>query len=109
MPFIPHTEDEVREMLSGINANDIEDLFNEIPDNLRCPALERVPLQRSEAEVARLMGRRAAQDGQPVCFIGAGAYDHHVPAAVWQIVPRGERSYAREGVKAEQKSPRVTI
>lgn len=101
MPFIPHTEDEVREMLTAVGVNDIADLFDEIPAGLRCPPLERVPAQRSEAQVARLMGRHAARDGQPVCFIGAGAYDHHIPAAVWEIVTRGEFYSAYTPYQAE--------
>ncbi len=101
MPFIPHTEDEVREMLNAVGVDDIEALFDEIPSNLRCPPLEQVPPQRSEAEVARFMGQRAAQDGQPVCFIGAGAYDHHIPAAVWEIVTRGEFYSAYTPYQAE--------
>ncbi|GAB4346400.1 MAG: aminomethyl-transferring glycine dehydrogenase subunit GcvPA [Gammaproteobacteria bacterium] len=101
MPFIPHTEDEVREMLAAIGVEDIETLFEEIPSHLRCPALERVPERRTEAEVSRLMQRRAAQDGLPLCFIGAGAYDHHIPAAVWEIVTRGEFYSAYTPYQAE--------
>ena len=82
MPFIPHTEEEVREMLAAIGVSDIEALFDEIPDNLRCGNLETLPEAMSEMEIGQLMAKRAAEDSSPVCFIGAGAYDHHVPAAV---------------------------
>ncbi len=101
MPFIPHTEDEIRQMLAAIGVDAIADLFDEIPANLRCPPIDRVPLQRNEFEVARLMGARAAQDGQPLCFLGAGAYEHHVPAAVWEIVTRGEFYSAYTPYQAE--------
>jgi hypothetical protein len=45
--------------------------------------------------------RRAREDGQPLCFIGAGAYDHHIPAAVWQIATRGEFYSAYTPYQAE--------
>jgi glycine dehydrogenase subunit 1 len=55
-------------------------------------------------EVAALMQERARQDGQPLCFIGAGAYEHHIPAAVWQIATRGEfySSYTPYQAEASQ-------
>jgi len=101
MPFIPHTEDDVREMLATIGAPDIEALFDEIPAALRCGKLKKLPQAMSEMEVAGLMSARADQDGQPVCFIGAGAYDHHIPAAVWQLASRGEFYTAYTPYQAE--------
>jgi glycine dehydrogenase subunit 1 len=100
MPFIPHTEDDVRAMLETIGAESIEALFEEIPASLRCPPLD-VPEGLNEAAVGRLMHARAAQDGQPLCFAGAGAYDHHVPAAVWELVTRGEYYTAYTPYQAE--------
>lgn len=90
MPFIPHTETEIKEMLSVIGIDSIENLFDEIPAHLKAKGLERVPAGLNEMSINRLMQQRAAQDGQPLCFIGAGSYDHHIPAAVWQITTRGE-------------------
>ncbi len=101
MPFIPHTEADVREMLDAIGAASIEDLFREIPGELRCGEIAGVPEGLSEMEVARLMQRRAREDGLPLSFIGAGAYDHHVPAAVWQIATRGEFYSAYTPYQAE--------
>jgi glycine dehydrogenase subunit 1 len=47
------------------------------------------------------MQSRARKDGHGVCFIGAGAYDHHIPAAVWQITTRGEFYSAYTPYQAE--------
>jgi len=101
MPFIPHTEEEIRDMLSVIGADDIEQLFSEIPSHLRAKGLDGVPEGMTELELNRLMSARAAQDGNPACFIGAGAYDHHIPAAVWQITTRGEYYTAYTPYQAE--------
>lgn len=101
MPFIPHTEVEVKEMLQAIGAGSIEDLFDEIPGNLKIKDLPGVPNARSEMEVGQLMHQRAQQDSQATCFIGAGAYDHHVPAAVWQLASRGEFYTAYTPYQAE--------
>lgn len=101
MPFIPHTEEDVRQMLAVIGVDSIDDLFDEIPAELRNTSLEQVPEGMSEMEVASLMQARARTDGQPLCFIGAGAYDHHIPAAVWQIATRGEYYSAYTPYQAE--------
>jgi glycine dehydrogenase subunit 1 len=90
MPFIPHTEDDVRDMLQRIGVGSVEELFDEIPGDLRAPPLSGIPDGLPEMDVTRLMRERSARDGTPLNFIGAGAYEHHIPAAVWQIATRGE-------------------
>jgi len=101
MPFIPHTADDVREMLSVIGVANLDDLFDEIPSTLRVRDTPLIPAALTESEVARLMAARARQDGRLVCFAGAGAYDHHVPAAVWAIASRGEYYSAYTPYQAE--------
>jgi glycine dehydrogenase subunit 1 len=101
MPFIPHTTKDTEEMLAVIGAASIEELFDEIPPELRIPSLDGVPDALSEMQVARLMRERAARDGTPLCFIGAGAYEHHIPAAVWDIATRGEYYSAYTPYQAE--------
>jgi len=101
MPFIPHTEQDIQDMLGTIGVSDIEQLFDEIPANLRSRPLAEIPPAMSEQEISRLMMQRAEQDGRPLCFIGAGAYEHHIPAAVWQIVTRGEFYSAYTPYQAE--------
>ena len=101
MPYIPHTENDVNEMLSSIGVNSIDDLFDEIPKPLRNDTLNQVPVRASEMEVQRLLRKRASQDGTPLCFAGAGAYEHHIPAAVWEITTRGEFYTAYTPYQAE--------
>ena len=101
MPFIPHNEDDIRAMLDAIGVETIDDLFDEIPQSLRISELEHVPTGMSEMEIQRLMHQRAAQDHGALCFIGAGAYEHHIPAAVWEITTRGEFYSAYTPYQAE--------
>ncbi len=101
MPFIPHTEDDVKAMLKTIGVSSIEQLFDEIPAELRIDELVGVPDALSEMEISRLMRARSRQDGAPLCFIGAGAYEHHVPTAVWDIATRGEFYSAYTPYQAE--------
>jgi glycine dehydrogenase subunit 1 len=101
MPFIPHTAADVRAMLEVIGAADTEALFEEIPPDLRCRGLPGIPPALSEMEVGRLMADFAARDGRPLNFIGAGAYEHHIPSAVWAIVSRGEFYSAYTPYQAE--------
>jgi len=101
MPFIPHTENDTRTMLDTIGADSIEDLFDEIPAELRAQPLSEVPAGRNEMAVSRLVQARAAQDTQALSFLGAGAYEHHIPAAVWELTTRGEFYTAYTPYQAE--------
>jgi len=101
MPFIPHTDADVKEMLGAIGAAGIDALFDEIPSSLRIRGLDEVPPGISEMQVMQLMSERARQDGRPLCFIGAGAYEHYIPAAVWAVISRGEFYSAYTPYQAE--------
>ena len=101
MPFLPHTQSDVQAMLKAIGANSIDDLFDEIPADLIIESLERVPETANEMDVVRLMKARARQDETVLNFAGAGAYEHHIPAAIWQIVGRGEFYSAYTPYQAE--------
>jgi len=101
MPFIPHTPNDIARMLEVIGAQSIDDLFDEIPVSLKSTALTSVPPALSEMEVARLLTERASRDGKALNFIGAGAYEHHIPAAVWAIATRGEFYSAYTPYQAE--------
>lgn len=101
MPFIPHTAAEAQVMLSEIGVDDIADLFDEIPADLKNAVLEGLPGGRSEMEMLGVLQARADQDPASVCFLGAGAYDHHIPAAVWDLTSRGEFMTAYTPYQAE--------
>jgi glycine dehydrogenase subunit 1 len=101
MPFIPHTPDDIAQMLAAIGVRSIDELFDEIPSALKARGLDGVPPALSEMEVGRLLMERAGGDGRPLNFIGAGAYEHHIPAPVWAITTRGEFYSAYTPYQAE--------
>jgi glycine dehydrogenase subunit 1 len=101
MPFNPHTPKDVSDMLAAIGAKSIDELFDEIPKELRIESLAGIPDALNEMQIGRLMMTRAAQDGTPINFIGAGAYEHHIPSAVWAVTTRGEFYSAYTPYQAE--------
>ncbi|MCD6039898.1 MAG: gcvPA [Gammaproteobacteria bacterium] len=101
MPFIPHSAQDIQEMLATIEAANMEQLFDEIPAHLRVKNVLAIPESLTEMELGRLMRARAQQDNNLLCFIGAGAYEHHIPAAVWEVASRGEFMTAYTPYQAE--------
>lgn len=101
MPFTPHTPDDIRSMLETIGSPDIAHLFSEIPEPCRFERKLNVPTGISEIELNHLTQTRATQTNTPLNFIGAGAYEHHIPAAVWDITSRGEFLTAYTPYQAE--------
>ncbi|SVE10707.1 uncharacterized protein METZ01_LOCUS463561, partial [marine metagenome] len=104
MPFIPHTEDDEKSMLDAIGVASIDKLFDEIPASIIASPIDQIPPGESEMAMLRLMQERARRDHVDLCFIGAGAYEHHIPSAVWDIVGRGEflTSYTPYQAEASQ-------
>jgi glycine dehydrogenase subunit 1 len=93
LEFAPHTERDVETMLRAIGVLSVDDLFTVIPESLRLDGGLPIPNGHAEAEVLREMGALAALNQSAddlVCFMGAGAYDHHVPSMVWAVLSRGE-------------------
>jgi glycine dehydrogenase subunit 1 len=109
VPFIPHTNEDVRAMLLELGVPSIEALFDEIPARLRIGSLDDIPRGLSEFEVLQLMSERARLDGRPVCFIGAGAYEHYIPSAVWSTITRGELYSAYTPYQAEASQGTLQI
>ena len=93
MNFTPHTEDDVREMLSTIGASSVDALFAQIPEPLRLADPLDLPPGVAEqeilADVRRLASKNRSADDL-VCFAGAGAYDHYIPPVVWALAGRSE-------------------
>ena len=90
--FTPHTESEKEAMLRTIGVKSLEDLFQDVPAQHRFPRLN-LPEAMTEIEVmAELQDLASANESTRdlACFLGAGAYNHYIPAAVDSILRRGE-------------------
>jgi len=80
-------------MLDALGLTSIDELFTPIPERLRFERVLDIPIGLSEIEVLRDLAGLAAKNRSAddlVCFLGAGAYDHHVPSMVWPLLGRGE-------------------
>ncbi len=90
MSFVPHSEADRAEMLAAAGVEKVEDLYSDIPSELRLTRPLDLPAPLSEWEVVRLMSDYAAANPATLGFAGAGIYDHHVPAAVDHLIRRSE-------------------
>jgi glycine dehydrogenase subunit 1 len=104
MVFTPHTPAEIQSMLQTIGADSIEALFEAIPKQERNADFSALPPPQSEMEVAadcrHLAGRNRGVHHYR-SFLGAGAYEHFIPAAVDHILRRGEFFTAYTPYQAE--------
>lgn len=90
--FIPHSKAETAQMLKSVGVKSIEDLFSVVPEKYRFPKLD-LPVGVTEMEVLGEMKEYAAANETVedlICFLGAGAYHHYIPAAVDMLLRRGE-------------------
>lgn len=106
MPYIPHTPEDTEEMLSAIGVNQIQSLFDEIPPALLFDGFQHIPAGINEMDMLKEANRLAQKNRNGICFIGAGSYEHHIPAVVWDIASRGEflTSYTPYQAEASQGS-----
>ncbi|KAF1080175.1 MAG: Glycine dehydrogenase [decarboxylating] (glycine cleavage system P1 protein) [Candidatus Rifleibacterium amylolyticum] len=91
--YIPTTPAEVQEMLGAIGVKTIDDLFAEIPPELRLQGDLNIPEGMSEPEMTRKLTRLSQSNetvDDKVCFLGGGAYDHIIPAAIDHLLLRGD-------------------
>lgn len=92
MSYLPHTPSEREEMLREIGVSSVDELFANVPHNLRSGPLD-IPPGLSEMETHRLLRSLASQNlnlESAPSFLGAGAYHHYVPAAIGAITGRSE-------------------
>ena len=90
--FIPHTDLEREEMLKVIGVKKLEDLFKDVPEAFRFPKLD-LPPALTEMEIYSEMqdiSKANETTRDLACFLGAGAYNHYIPAAVDSLLRRGE-------------------
>ena len=101
--YIPSTVDEQAEMLAALGIDSIDQLFADIPDEFRNPTLD-LPAPLSELEIQQELGQMAGKNrpmGSGPSFLGAGAYNHFIPAIVKALITRGEFLTAYTPYQAE--------
>ncbi|PLX79537.1 MAG: aminomethyl-transferring glycine dehydrogenase [Desulfuromonas sp.] len=93
MRYLPHTDEDIRQMLDVIGVKDIDDLFCEIPSEIRLQRSLQLPPILSESELLQELDRMTAGHADTsrfLSFLGGGAYHHFIPAAVDQLASRSE-------------------
>ena len=88
--YFPHTENDLKDMLAKVGVSSLEDLYAEVPQEIRFLGDYQLPSEMSELEVRQLFERLGAQNKQLVCFAGAGVYDHYMPSVIPNLLQRSE-------------------
>jgi glycine dehydrogenase subunit 1 len=91
--YVPHTEEDRKQMMSFLGISDVSELFNDIPDAVRMKRPYNLMPAMSEITLSRHMQGLAAKNvdfSQVVSFLGAGAYEHYQPSVVDAIISRSE-------------------
>ena len=90
--FIPHTDSEREEMLKVIGVKNLADLFKDVPEAYRFPKLDLSPALTEMEVYSEMQDISKANETTRdlACFLGAGAYNHYIPAAVDSLLRRGE-------------------
>ncbi|RLC97744.1 MAG: aminomethyl-transferring glycine dehydrogenase subunit GcvPA [Chloroflexi bacterium] len=92
MPYIPHTNEDREAMLAAVGVSSLEELFAAVPEHVRFPELD-LPLALSELGARWELESLAEENlttAEAPCFLGAGAYNHFVPAVVDAVLSRSE-------------------
>lgn len=101
MPYIPHTTKDTKDMLQTIGVTQTQALFDEIPASLQYAGFQEIPAGINEMDMLKEAQNFANKNRNGICFLGAGCYEHHIPAAVWDIAARGEFLTAYTPYQAE--------
>ncbi|MGE5479474.1 MAG: aminomethyl-transferring glycine dehydrogenase subunit GcvPA [Chloroflexota bacterium] len=104
MAFVPHTEEERKEMLASIGVASFDELISNIPEEIRLKGDLNIAPKLSEYEVTKLLTEYAARNKSAdrfACFMGGGAYDHFVPSIVGSVLERPEFKTAYTPYQAE--------
>ena len=91
--YLPDTEQDKKEMLDLLNMSSIEELFADIPSELRLKGELNIPEADSEPTLIKKMKKLAARNinaDQYPTFLGAGTYDHYIPSVVDHMISRSE-------------------
>lgn len=88
--FFPQTKEEIEQMLKQAGMNSLDDLYADVPEQIRFRGEYDLPEPMSETEIRSLFDRLGEKNRRLTVFAGAGCYDHYTPAVVPNIISRSE-------------------
>ena len=88
--YFPHTESDLQTMFEKVGIKSLDELYAEVPEQIRFRGDYQLPSEMSELEVRQLFEQLGSQNRQLVCFAGAGVYDHYTPSVIPQLLSRSE-------------------
>ena len=88
--YFPHTEQDINDMLARVGAKSLDDLYADVPEEIRFKGDYDLPEAMSEIEIRKFFDGLCRNDKQLTCFAGAGVYDHYTPSIIPYIVERSE-------------------
>ena len=88
--YFPHTDADLQAMFQKVGIKSLDDLYAEVPEQIRFRGEYQLPEEMSEIEVRQLFDKLGAKNKQLTCFAGAGVYDHYTPSAIPQLLSRSE-------------------
>lgn len=88
--YFPHTEIEIKQMLETVCVNSLEDLYADIPKQIRFQGQYALSDAMSETEIRHFFERLADKNRKLTVFTGAGVYDHYTPAVIPNLISRSE-------------------
>lgn len=88
--YLPHTEEDIRHMLERCGVSSVEELYKDVPEQLKLKEQYGIGSGLSEPELDRYFTALSAENRRMICFAGAGFYNHYTPSAIGAIVSRSE-------------------
>ena len=88
--YFPHTDEDLRAMFEKVGIKSLDDLYAELPEQVKFRGDYAIPSEMSELEVRQLFEQLGSQNRQLTCFAGAGVYDHYTPSIIPNLLSRSE-------------------
>ena len=88
--YFPHTEADLKAMMKKVGVASLDELYAEVPSEIRFRGDYQLPTEMSELEVRQLFEQLGSQNRQLTCFAGAGVYDHYTPSVIPALLSRSE-------------------
>ena len=88
--YFPHTEVDLQAMMAKVGISSLDELYADVPEEIRFRGDYQLPEEMSELEVRQLFEQLGSQNRPLTCFAGAGVYDHYTPSVIPQLLQRSE-------------------